>query len=118
MVVVVAVGAARRGAGMAGVAARSTGTAGGCTAGVVAAAAAARSTAPRRPTLTSQQPTHSTCETNIDIKKQTRYFLRKYLLCVYLYNGVLFCSCLLIIINHVSCYEFVWFCKTITSQLK
>lgn len=117
MVVVVAVGAARRGAGMAGVAARSTGTAGGCTAGVVAAAAA-RSTAPRRPTLTSQQPTHSTCETNIEIKKQKRYFLRKYLLCVYLYNGVLFCSCLLIIINHVSCYEFVWFCKTITSQLK
>lgn len=74
---VVAVGAARRGAGMAGEAARSTGTAGGCTAGVEAAAAA-RSSAPRRPTLTSQQPTHSTSETNIDIRKQTRFYLRKY----------------------------------------
>lgn len=92
----VAAGAARRGAGMAGVAARSTGTAGGCTAGVVVAAAA-RSTAPRRPTLTSQQPTHSTCETNIDIRKQTRYYLIQFFVSI-LYNGVLFCSCLLIII--------------------
>lgn len=90
MVVVVAAGAARRGAGMAGVAARSTGTAGGCTAGVVVAAAAARSTAPRRPTLTSQQPTHSTCETNIDIRKQTRYYLRKYFvfICITVYYFV------------------------------
>lgn len=86
--VAAAAGAARRGAGMAGGAARSTGTAGGCTAGVVAAAA--RSTAPRRPTLTSQQPTHSTCETNIDIRKQTRYYLRKYFvfICITLYYFV------------------------------
>lgn len=89
VVVVVAAGAARRGAGMAGEAARSTGTAGGCTAGVVAAAAA-RSTAPRRPTLTSQQPTHSTCETNIDVRKQTRYYLRKYFvfICITVYYFV------------------------------